>query len=449
MCSKSAAHTMMSEACVSTQDLLPEALVPCAQAPATCGTLNSGGRCKHRHCIKKRPLADLGDDACEDAFFAEVYDLLRRLSPMRRREAIALQLSEGQRRGLEAWILATGGKSVTSSGTPRNELEIVPAKRHGKHGSRSDDVCKLRGKPGTSSVMSYSQRSSRTGRTSCWYYATVCLPGLHIIARMRREFALAAADSKVLAHAKECVMASTALGCTFDEAVRQAFAGCLGSSTPSSKFDKTQLECIPGCDGSCVVPARRRIPRAGGAQSQPESLFLRFYAAVELAGGGFRCLLRSPCCWELELALTARRRLLSALDHESRHDVAFVGQSQPNQKADNHVSKADNAIAKLRSLPHGECRAVLDRLRQEHQALHREQSEVADAEIADSVSAVVAARNFDRVERAVLEGRDASSNARLRRLLQRCSKHEKLNDCVLRMQHKRKISRPMKRQREE
>lgn len=301
MCSKNFMHTMMEEASVSTQDLSPanspgcsSTLVPWSQATATCGTLESVGRCRHQRNVKKRPLANLGEDAHEDAFFAEVYDLLGRLSPMRRREAIAMQLSEGQRRGLETWILAKGGKSISSSNAHRIELEKT-AKTTREHGPRLDDVCKLHGKPRRSSVMSYSQRSSRTGRTSCWYYATTCLPGLHVIARMRREYVLATADSQLLALVKESVMASTALGRSFDESVCQAFAGCIASSTVASKSDKT------GCDGSDAAPARRRVPRAGGAHSQPESLFcvsmLLWNLPVE-AFGVF-CVLLAVGIWNL------------------------------------------------------------------------------------------------------------------------------------------------------
>lgn len=317
---------------------------------------------------KRAVAADLWQDENSDSvFFSQLYELLQRLSPARRRCAISTQLTEPQRRGLEAWILAHRSCGDEASLKTDSSAEDIARAEKKQKTTPKESACHVWHEAGpTGSVVTYSQRSRRTGRTSNWYYAVICMPGLHVLARMRRDRAAAVSDNEVLTRAKRQVAGATAAGRSFDEAARQAFLA------------------------GNVEGSRKRLPRAGGACSQPEQLFLRFYAAVELAGGGFRCLLRSPCCWDLEDALKARHRLLTALG-DAQGQVPAKGPSP--------------AASRLKSLPHRECEVVLERLRQEHQALHREKESSS------------AAKNFNRVASAVLEGRDASSSASLRRLL--------------------------------
>ncbi|CAJ1450055.1 unnamed protein product, partial [Effrenium voratum] len=135
----------------------------------------------------------------QDDFFQELHDLLGRLSPMRRKSALA-ELTESERLGLEAWMLA--GRSRKGFGAE------LAAKTWRSAATASD---------GRSSVVNFSQRSL-TGKATHWYYAVVCLPGLHIIARMRRSRCVAVGDSKVLAAAKRSVMEAAQAGRSFEEA---------------------------------------------------------------------------------------------------------------------------------------------------------------------------------------------------------------------------------------
>ncbi|CAE7757524.1 unnamed protein product, partial [Symbiodinium sp. CCMP2456] len=188
-------------------------------------------------------------------------------------------------------------------------------------------------------------------------------------------------EAKVLTGAKRFVKGALSTGHSFDEAIRTALASSLSGQSSSAAE-------VSNC--SKMQGSKRRRARAGGAGKEPEALFLRFYAAVQL-GGGFNSLLRSPCCWDLDSALAARRRLLMALDCQGQPPLA---------------------ARRLRSLPHRVYAEVLERLRLAHEALYMEQDSVAAA-------ATAAARNFKRVSQALLQYRDDLWRRELRRALRR------------------------------
>eukprot|EP00913_Durusdinium_trenchii_P028244 g26478.t1 len=292
-------------------------------------------------------------------FFEELHQLLGRLSPGRRRAGLA-ELRPLERQGLEAWILAR--QSDQAKERRRLQGPKMPRSTQPSSGARS-------------SVVTFSQRTLKG--TSRWYYAVVCLPGLHILSRMRRQRHSAVEDSKVLADAKRRVSEASRTGRSFDQAVREALGGSVvarsagrsvvggwGSTLslldcpesyrspfvlalrPEHDLDDDHADVtgveglpVPRCmladaiasktrkklktfwDGSQVPvksatsPGTRRRPRAGSTAFEPQALHLRFYAAVDL-GGGFATMLRAPCCYDLDEALRARRRLLAAVHLE-------------------------------------------------------------------------------------------------------------------------------------
>lgn len=284
-------------------------------------------------------------------FYAQLHELLSRLSPPCRKAALE-QLTTLERQGLEAWILSSksygrGCQARCSGIRPKKtSCRAMPAMRMASSGAGS-------------SVVTFSQRTLK-GTVSRWYYAVVCLPGLHILSRMRRDRALAVDDSKVLTWTKRRVREASEKGHSFDEAVREALT--LHS-------------------GSTGTRAQKRRPKAGGTVLEPRKLQLRFYAAVEL-GGGFSTMLRAPCCYNLEEALTARSRLQDALNLQG------------------------SALTRL-SFSH--CTEVLERLRCTHRALYQE-----------AVGAAAASdRAFGRVQRLVLQKRAKRGWDQLRRLLRK------------------------------
>ena len=272
---------------------------------------------------------------CGDAFFRDLHALLARLSPTCRKTGLE-QLTPIEQQGLEAWML-----SNQNSG----QVICCPPK-----------VCRsMRSKaPVKSSVVTFSQRTQKG--TTRWYYAVVCLPGLHILSRMRRERALAVDDSQVLASTKRCVKEAAQKGQAFDQAVREALQSHAGQR-------------------------RSRCPaRAGGAILEPHRLQLRFYATLDL-GRGFSTMLRAPCCYNLEEALVARRRLQAALNDQG---------------------------SMLGTLPFSHCNEVLERLRCTHRALFQEAGAVDASE-----------RAFHRVRRMLLQQRESRAYLQLQRLLDR------------------------------
>lgn len=281
-------------------------------------------------------------------FYAQLHALLSRLSPPCRKAALE-QLTTLERQGLEAWML-----SSKSYGCGQARCSSIRPK---KTSCRAMRAMRLASSGTGSSVVTFSQRTLKG--TTRWYYAVVCLPGLHILSRMRRDRALALEDSKVLTSTKRSVSEASKKGHSFDEAVREAL----------TRYDS-------GSTG-----ARKRRPKAGGTALEPKKLQLRFYAAVEL-GGGFSTMLRAPCCYNLEEALTARSRLQEALN--------FQGSA-------------------LTSLSFNHCTEVLERLRCTHRALYQE-----------AVGAAAASdRAFGRVQRLVLEKREKRGWDQLRRLLRK------------------------------
>ncbi|CAE7038840.1 unnamed protein product [Symbiodinium microadriaticum] len=298
----------------------------------------------------------------------------------RRAEALQRDLTEPERRGLESWILA--------GSRPSGQIEESQHPQHPQLDGRQFGPCHERSRGCTafssnerSSVGTLIQRSRVSGAASHWYFANICLPGLHIVSRMRRDYHAALRDGEVLTGAKRFVKGALSTGHSFDEAIRTALASSL-SGRSSSAAEVSSCSKMPG--------SKRRRARAGGAGKEPEALFLRFYAAVQL-GGGFNSLLRSPCCWDLDSALAARRRLLMALDCQGQPPLA---------------------ARRLRSLPHRVYAEVLERLRLAHEALYVEQDSVAAA-------ATAAARNFKRVSQALLQHRDDLWRRELRRALRR------------------------------
>ncbi|CAK9083929.1 unnamed protein product [Durusdinium trenchii] len=133
-------------------------------------------------------------------FFEELHQLLGRLSPGRRRAGLA-ELRPLERQGLEAWILAR--QSDQAKERRRLQGPKMPRSTQPSSGARS-------------SVVTFSQRTLKG--TSRWYYAVVCLPGLHILSRMRRQRHSAVEDSKVLADAKRRVSEASRTGRSFDQA---------------------------------------------------------------------------------------------------------------------------------------------------------------------------------------------------------------------------------------
>lgn len=212
-------------------------------------------------------------------FLARLQELLGQLSPPRRRAAIGRLLTEALRLELEAWLIAGGGRRKLGATAEWGDSGRRPAAKVRKNAalkvpSRSispvDDAEEgndWRGGAGRRGVAAYVQRSRASGRLSRWYFSSVCLPGLHIVARLRRRREEADGDHRVLAEAKRRAALAAAEGRSVEEALEGALRG--------------------------------RLPR------------LRFYAAVSLAGG-YRALVRSPRLRELPAALDARRRLLGA-----------------------------------------------------------------------------------------------------------------------------------------
>eukprot|EP00439_Symbiodinium_sp_Y106_P062645 s2238_g9.t1 len=333
--------------------------------------------CKEPRAGSQGPGADVPSSEA----FEEIYELLGKLSPMRRAEALQRDLTEPERRGLESWILA--------GSRPSGQIEDSQHPQHPQLDGRQHGPCHAEGNPRStatssnerSSVGTLIQRSRVSGAASHWYFANIFLPGLHIVSRMRRDYHAALRDGEVLTGAKRFVKGALSTGHSFDEAIRTALASSL-SGQSSSAAEVSNCSKMPG--------SKRRQARAGGAGKEPEALFLRFYAAVQL-GGGFNSLLRSPCCWDLDSALAARRRLLMALDCQGQSPLA---------------------ARRLRSLPHRICAEVLERLRLAHEALYVEQDSVAAA-------ATAAARNFKRVSGALLQYRDDLWRRELRRALRR------------------------------
>eukprot|EP00933_Yihiella_yeosuensis_P014519 TRINITY_DN12992_c0_g1_i1.p1 TRINITY_DN12992_c0_g1~~TRINITY_DN12992_c0_g1_i1.p1 ORF type:complete len:547 (-),score=98.14 TRINITY_DN12992_c0_g1_i1:105-1691(-) len=338
-------------------------------------------------------------------FFAELYEVLQQLSPERRRDAIARELSELQRRGLEDWILWSRDKNMNASEASafRGDIRKEQDKRNAE-GMWFDRRCTKEEKQKAARVVTYAQRSRVTGRTSTWYYSVVCLPGLHVVGRMRRDLEAATRDSQALTQAKRSVSLSIR---PFDEAVRNAFSHLCTSKGKKRTFAEAESQ---ECDGSSDLSFRRRLPRVGSVHSEPENLFLRFYAAVEVAGGGFSCLLRSPSIRDLETALKARSRLFGVLNIEGGRRKSRLS-SSTSPFGDSCWNSSW-----LNSLSHNECIAVLERLRLEHQALHQEEDPVSPAS-----AVAAAARNFKRVAKAVMDRREARSRGRLQRLLKKGS----------------------------
>eukprot|EP00435_Cladocopium_sp_Y103_P059177 s1032_g21.t1 len=279
-------------------------------------------------------------------FYVQLHELLSRLSPPCRKAALE-QLTISERQGLEAWMLSSksyGRGQARCNGIRPSKTSCRASMRMASSGAGS-------------SVVTFSQRTLKG--TTRWYYAVVCLPGLHILSRMRRERALAVDDSKVLTCTKRSVSEAAKRGHSFDEAVREALTLHSGSSGTK----------------------RKRQPKAGGTALEPRKLQLRFYAAVEL-GGGFSTMLRAPCCYDLEEALSARSRLQDALNLQG---------------------------SALTSLSFSHCTEVLERLRCTHRALYQEAVGAADA----------SDRSFGRVQRLVLQKREKRGWDQLRRLLRK------------------------------
>jgi len=199
------------------------------------------------------------------------------------------------------------------------------------------------------------------------------------------SLAAAASDHATLARAKLHVAAATSRGGegAFDNAVREAFAsnddasagvgggGAGGEATPAPM---------------ATIAARGGSSAANAAASCKRCPCFRFYAVVSVTSG-FRTTLRSPAFHDLEAALRARRRLAGALG-------------------------AGAASGGLRRMTHGECTAALAELRREYTALHEEHGGAHP--VADGGGA---GRAFRRVEKAVLDDRDAASTKLLRQLL--------------------------------
>lgn len=292
-----------------------------------------------------------------DDFFGELHEVLRRLSPRARREAIQGMLSEAQRRQLEAWIVTRGGQREARRGITRTHAGPKVRRRSLRplfEAVPEPESTSIKG------VVTYTQYSAQTGHRSTWYYAVVCLPGLHVTARMRRDRAAAVGDHMTLTKAKEHIAAAVSRGIVFDEAARRAF----------SKLGIAERRPEP-------VSAGLWATAAVGAGAE---LWLRYSAAITLVGG-FRTMVRAPCVHDLESALAARRSLLEA--------------------------KGSGAV---RSLPHAECVAMMARLRVVHAALYRKYGPSPEA-------LKRAMQTFSSAERMTFADRDASALAHLRRLL--------------------------------
>lgn len=259
---------------------------------------------------------------------------------------------------LSAWHPVVGSFSTFKKcGAAKDQ-----SRRQGNGDGFADDVARVKG------VVTYTQRSARSGRSSTWYYATVCLPGLHVVASMRRERAAAVRDHTILQQVKTQINSRTAGGTGFDVAVRQSFLGM--------DFLAEQLQDCPAENDASEIFGKVHRHTANTSQYP----VLRFYAAISLARG-FKGLIRTPCIHDLEVALDARRQLLKALGPVS-----------------------------MKLLLHTDCTDKLANLRRTFLSLHTSHG-------ASVASLQRASRAFNSAERVALEQRDASALMHLRNLL--------------------------------
>lgn len=321
---------------------------------------------------------------CQCQFLGHLYVLLNRLSPSRRREIIAMRLTEPQRLELETWILnrkkqsrvldhVCADQSGQSSSLELQGLEdsshvpmgicyaphslydcpsALPQAQQRHRGSKFKQV---RGTPHARGVHRFAQDRAH-GRMSVWYFASICLPGLQIVCHMHRERAAAVRDRNVLMKVKLLATSTIRTGVHFDDAVRQAF----------HHF------------GIFFQPARALIACAKQTKMMPT---LRFYAAITLTSS-YKTQIRSPAFRDLEGAVNARRRLLQALGN-----------------------------IKLADSPHTECMTVLGRLRTEYMTIHA-------ATQSHHKKLQTAHKTFDRVWESVLDDRDTRCIGLVEALLQ-------------------------------
>mmetsp|Transcript_129688 Transcript_129688/g.414924 ORF Transcript_129688/g.414924 Transcript_129688/m.414924 type:complete len:689 (+) Transcript_129688:250-2316(+) len=324
---------------------------------------------KHDRASKVVP----GRHAQSFGVLGEVHELLRRLSPSPRRSAIQTMLSEHGRRLLESWMVmqrrqggcatedwpASGREAVratpwSKTDVPRKLAKLATPGCPKAVPCRDDGLASIRG------VVTYTQTSGRAGHKSVWYYAAVCLPGLHVITCMHRDRTDAVREHTALCKVKDRLSDMVSAGFKFDDAARLAFAqvGIFGGENSKAS--------------SCV---------SSGAMRSSEGRRLRFYASVTLVNG-FQTLVRGPCVHDLEVALGMRRRMLEAM-----------------------------GPAMVRLMPHGECMKVFATLRFEFLEMHRQSAPTPAV-------AQRAFQSFCRAERIAIEKRDAGTLAALKRLLQ-------------------------------
>eukprot|EP00929_Paragymnodinium_shiwhaense_P102731 TRINITY_DN65954_c0_g1_i1.p1 TRINITY_DN65954_c0_g1~~TRINITY_DN65954_c0_g1_i1.p1 ORF type:complete len:424 (-),score=83.65 TRINITY_DN65954_c0_g1_i1:216-1487(-) len=241
-----------------------------------------------------------GHQSASQAFLLELYTVLARMSPQVRRKTIETVLSERLRLELEACLLAKSrAETVVAKKRVAPNTEVLLGHRRGAAATtmrfgRPEAGC-IYGLPSkddgcTRGIVLYSQRLS-TGDVSEWYYATVCLLGLHIIGRMHRDRAAAAAEHEALTAAKRRASNAMAAGIAFEAAVGQAFATLVGQPGKRPNGDL--------CSG------------------------LRFYAAVQV-GHGYRTLLRSPSFHCLQRAIEARAALCEAAGPDSLAELSYA-----------------------------------------------------------------------------------------------------------------------------
>lgn len=215
------------------------------------------------------------------------------------------------------------------------------------------------------SLGSVNSRHERTTRStvSSWHYAVICIPGLEILGRMHRDMADAVAEQQLLGEAKRQFQGLRARGVPYTAAVMATFGKLSGSSR--------------------------------GADT---SFFLRCYGQLPLTKEGFLGRLRSPCYHTIEEALAARNRLLRAL-----YGCSLQGGSE-----------CDTSSATfLRQLSHTECVAALERLGEVHLAL------LAERPASSARGPKPQEKCYRRLAKAVMQVREATAMASLRRLLQR------------------------------
>lgn len=362
------------------------ALLNSAQVTLPCASLPRRGFAAKR--LLEPPCRAVGRDLLRSRALTELHELLRRLSPARRRHAIQTMISDHGRLLLEAWMVTRGTERPRSSSRPSIEGEesfafpegSSPYARPRKLARRAvqlpssfklglarestelRDVAEAEDGGDIRGVLRYAQTSHRTGCTSVWYYSTVCFHSLHVYSRMHRDRADAVQDNALLRAARERVARLEGQGWTFDAAVRCAFAE-LGLF----RGENTKNASAIG-DGAAVL---------GGDG------FLRFYAVTQLAGC-FRTMIRGPCAHDVDVALGMRRRFLGAV-----------------------------GPCTFRSMSHSDGSRACGRLLDEYLAMHRE--------CASSPTLVERAhRAFLRAERIAIDKRDAGAVSKLRCLLNRC-----------------------------